>query len=535
MASPGSEIPPHLAWLYEASNAYPFGTEEQRERERATRDTLTPEDSISCAGRGKALPPNSPPISSVNHGANENCLRTIPCETITSPSAGQQKRLDHLRVRGKALPRYSGFSTVEPPSPLYIPKKNNKDVHVSFVPNPHGGSHSRMTPFTSPFPPRLSSLKRPMPTFDDIEAAGDGFQNLPPRPERTSRASRAFRTSIQGLKHLSLTPGDMFYPPKTLNTGSPTRTSHVLGITSRTAPSTPSQPVELLSMPRLCPQSPKQCPMLPTHQAKVPFVPEPLNGRAAWAHALTAFLVVFNCWGLSTSFGLFQAYYTTTLLPTTSPSAVAWIGSTQLALVFGLGVPVGRLVDVGYFRPLFHGGSVLLVLGVLMTAQCRSWLSLWIVQGVVTGTGMGSVFCAGVVVLMGWFDERRMGIAMGFGAAGSCVGAIVYAVLAQRVLETRGFEWAVRSMALLVAITMIPPNLVFRVRKTVADQDRRRKFSWKWKRHLHVPAMDCKMFTDTSYLLVAGGMFFAFMGVYIAFVFVSLSLTHLTTHLFPGR
>ena len=84
---------------------------------------------------------------------------------------------------------------------------------------------------------------------------------------------------------------------------------------------------------------------------------EPLNGRTAWLHSLTGMLVVFNCWGLGNSFGLFQAYYSEIYLPHTSPSAVAWIGSTQLALVFGLGVPVGRMVDKGYFRAMFHGGT----------------------------------------------------------------------------------------------------------------------------------------------------------------------------------
>ena len=54
--------------------------------------------------------------------------------------------------------------------------------------------------------------------------------------------------------------------------------------------------------------------------------------------------------GISNAFGLFQAYYTRYYLPGQAPSTIAWIGSTQLALVFGLGVPVGRLVDLGFFR-----------------------------------------------------------------------------------------------------------------------------------------------------------------------------------------
>ena len=117
---------------------------------------------------------------------------------------------------------------------------------------------------------------------------------------------------------------------------------------------------------------------------------EPLNGRTAWMHALTGLLIVFNTWGLWNAFGLFQAYYNREMLADTSPSAIAWIGSVQLALVFGLGVPVGRLVDRGYFRYVFHGGSALLILGIFCSAFCTRLWQLLLVQGIITGLGMVS-------------------------------------------------------------------------------------------------------------------------------------------------
>ncbi|RMZ27889.1 hypothetical protein D0859_08025 [Hortaea werneckii] len=102
---------------------------------------------------------------------------------------------------------------------------------------------------------------------------------------------------------------------------------------------------------------PKPLPLPPRNPAQ-----PPQNGRIAWLHALTGMLVIFNCWGLTNAFGLFEAYYTTYYLPSSSPSAVAWVGSTQLALVFGLGVPVGMVVDRGYFRMMFHGGTAVMIL-----------------------------------------------------------------------------------------------------------------------------------------------------------------------------
>lgn len=122
---------------------------------------------------------------------------------------------------------------------------------------------------------------------------------------------------------------------------------------------------------------------------------EPLNGRTAWLHAITGFFVVANCWGLGNCWGLFQAYYEISYLNGTPPSSIAWIGSTQLALVFGFGFPVGKLIDMGYFHTVFHTGSCLMVLGIFCTAWCTSLSTLWLTQGLLTGSGMGLLFCSG--------------------------------------------------------------------------------------------------------------------------------------------
>ena len=368
----------------------------------------------------------------------------------------------------------------------------------------------------------------------------DPPDDLPPRPPtKSNRASRVFSSGIRELKHLSITPGDMMYQPATLTTAVPEylkdhhdrKASKALAH-SRAIPPAFKESLELSDISSTSTSSVKDKPLpaLPAISIPIPTIKtttttggilpqshrnnlslttpvDPQNGRLAWLHALTAFLVVFNCWGLSTTFGLFQAYYTRVLLPGTSPSTIAWIGSTQLGLVFGLGVPVGQAVDLGYFRLFFHGGSVLLILSVFLTAQCTRFWSLWVVQGLMTGLGMGSVFCSGVVVLMGWFDERKVGGAMGVAAAGSCVGAMVYATLARVLVERYGFATTLRIMGSLVAVTMVPANSVYRVRRT--GMDKRRTGGGRL-----LKGVDWRMFTDPSYLFVALGMFSSFLGTW---------------------
>jgi MFS family permease len=240
---------------------------------------------------------------------------------------------------------------------------------------------------------------------------------------------------------------------------------------------------------------------------------DPLNGRTAWLHAVTGMLVVFDCWGLGNAYGLFQAYYETVLLPGENPSSIAWIGSTQLALVFGLGLPVGRLVDQGHFHAVFHSGTCLMVIGIFSTAWCGRLSTLLVAQGLVTGTGMGLIFSAGIVAMMTWFDQTKLSMAMGLCAAGSSLGGIVFILIARRLLASQGFATTMCVLGVLVAATSLPANVVFRMRGEATKSLRKEpidKSPLTWK----------MFFTDSAYLLAAGGMFFGVLAVYFGFVFI---------------
>ncbi|KAK0275153.1 hypothetical protein LTR35_011201 [Friedmanniomyces endolithicus] len=336
-----------------------------------------------------------------------------------------------------------------------------------------------------------------------------------PPPLQPRKPPRAFRSSIS---RTPLTPSDMPYPAGLLRVNSMidlTKAEQMLGL--RKPPQSSCTP--LAQIYTVLGESSDSLPKHKLDMSKDR--DEPLNGRTAWLHSLTGALIVFNCWGMANAFGLFQAYFERYYLPPgTSPSSISWIGSTQLALVFGLGVPVGRLVDQGYFRFVFHSGSVIMLLGIFCTAWCKTLWSLWLVQGLMTGLGMGMVFCAGIVALMTWFDERKLGAAMAVGAAGSCIGGIVYIVVARHFLLTHGFPTTMRVLGAISAAALIPPNLVFRVR------GQRNKLK---ARRQHATSSNIMLgFVSPAYLLAAAGMFFAFLGVYFGFVYmVSFASTEL--------
>jgi len=329
-----------------------------------------------------------------------------------------------------------------------------------------------------------------------------------PHPPR-----RTLRNSLQRLSNrLSLTPSDfsIAYPtplsPPRKGKDEPHKAEMILGPRPSKPPPVPHKVPQVNASDRSSTHS------LPLQNKPLPLRPvQPLNGRTAWLHALAAVLVVGNCWGIGNAFGLFQAYYTRDYLHGTSPSTIAWIGSTQLCLVFGLGVPVGRLVDLGFFRAMFHGGTLLMIIGLFSSSVCTAFWSLWLTQGLVTGLGMGMVFCSGTLALMSWFEKRKLGVAMGLAAAGSCVGGIVYVLMARYFLATTTFATTMRILGGVAAATMIPPNLIFRMREQTPRQ--------LHKSSTTAPA-GLRVFTSPAYLCAAAGMFLTFLGVYFGFVYI---------------
>ncbi len=63
--------------------------------------------------------------------------------------------------------------------------------------------------------------------------------------------------------------------------------------------------------------------------------------------------------GYSNSFGVYQDIYTRS--HAASASSVSWIGSTQLFFLFAVGLPAGKLMDMGYMRYTNIIGTVIYV------------------------------------------------------------------------------------------------------------------------------------------------------------------------------
>jgi hypothetical protein len=233
--------------------------------------------------------------------------------------------------------------------------------------------------------------------------------------------------------------------------------------------------------------------------------PAPNGGLQAWMQVLMGHLVLINGWGYLSSFGLFQSHYTSTLDAT--PSAISWIGSMQIFLVYLVGTFSGRALDAGHFHKVLAIGSLLQIVGVFTTSVSSQYWQLFLAQGVCKGLGDGLVFCPTVSLVATYFSTRRS-LAMAITASGGATGGIIFPLIAQQLLPRIGFGWTVRTMAFVILFNTIVILSIARVRLPPRKTG---------------PIVEWSAFREPPYMLFCIGMFFNLWAVYFAYFYVSTS------------
>ncbi|EEU35756.1 uncharacterized protein NECHADRAFT_82218 [Fusarium vanettenii 77-13-4] len=163
--------------------------------------------------------------------------------------------------------------------------------------------------------------------------------------------------------------------------------------------------------------------------------PPPDGGLVAWLQVLGSFLINFNNFGLANSFGVFQAYYETTLLRHHSSSSIFWIGTLQLSLILIIGVVSGPLFDTGYFYPILIASSLMLVFALMMLSLAAQYYQV-------------------IVAMIPLYFTSHRGLALGCATAGGSFGGVIYPIVVRRLLNTGGFGWACRTMGFIALFTL---------------------------------------------------------------------------------
>ncbi|KAF2752221.1 MFS general substrate transporter [Sporormia fimetaria CBS 119925] len=182
----------------------------------------------------------------------------------------------------------------------------------------------------------------------------------------------------------------------------------------------------------------------------------------AYACWLGCFFLMFNSWGLVNAYGTFASYYVGHSLRDMDQLELNLIGSTQSFLVLLFSAPVGRLLDAGHFRVVTGTGAFLVPFGMFMLSFAHptsedamaNYVNIWVTQGFVVGLGMACYFVSSSQVAATWFPNRK-GLAVGFVACGASIAGVVYPTMTRYLIDSMGFNNAVRLVATLVAITSL--------------------------------------------------------------------------------
>ena len=233
----------------------------------------------------------------------------------------------------------------------------------------------------------------------------------------------------------------------------------------------------------------------------------PDGGLEAWLQVLGAWVILVPTWGLVNSFGVFQTYYETKLLPDTSSSSISWIGSLQASLLLIVGVISGPLYDGGWFRELVAGGLLLIVFGLFMTSLCTEYWQVLLAQGITTGIGMGLTFLPSAAILAQYFTKKRA-LVLGISSTGSPLAGMVVPIIFSRLEPAVGFGWATRVIAfIMLALSVIP--IVFMHVRVPPPGKRRALF-------------DPTGLRDVPFVILVLSLFFCFLVLYVVFFYIQL-------------
>jgi predicted MFS family arabinose efflux permease len=142
---------------------------------------------------------------------------------------------------------------------------------------------------------------------------------------------------------------------------------------------------------------------------------------------------------------VFQTYYVNTM-QIGAPSAVSWIGSLHVFLVFAIGTFSGRATDAGYFHVVFWIGSFIYCIGLLALSFCNSYWSVILCHSLVVGLGAGLAFVPSLAVAASYFSHAKRSMALALVVTGSSAGGVVFPAVASEMLPTHGFGWTLRTI-----------------------------------------------------------------------------------------
>ncbi|QGA21467.1 hypothetical protein EYB26_009178 [Talaromyces marneffei] len=219
--------------------------------------------------------------------------------------------------------------------------------------------------------------------------------------------------------------------------------------------------------------------------------------------------------GFINAFGVFQAYYSETLLSNKSNSDIGWIGAINNFFLFAGSLVTGRILDMFGAVVMLWLGSTTTVFSIMMISICKEYWQFILAQGVLLGVGNTLLVCP-AIALVGQSFKKKLAFALGVTIAGSSLGGVIWPVVVHALLQkpSIGFGWTLR-----IAGFIMIPILIFSCmfsRPAFASKENRQggndngtktpRQTWDWS----IVARKQTLFTACRFFFIYFGMFMPF-------------------------
>jgi MFS family permease len=186
--------------------------------------------------------------------------------------------------------------------------------------------------------------------------------------------------------------------------------------------------------------------------------PTPRQGRGAWRAVIATFVTLGLAYGVWYSYSVLLVAFVREFGWSRSVVAGAF---SIFVLVHGLSGPlIGWLVERFRPRAVIASGGGVLAGALLLAAEIEAAWQLYAVFGVLAALGVSAAgWVPAVVLIRGWFPAR-VGTALGAASTGIGVGIFALVPFTQLLIGGFGWRWALRALALLMAVWIIPATLL---------------------------------------------------------------------------
>ncbi|PYH35020.1 MCT family MFS transporter [Aspergillus neoniger CBS 115656] len=314
-----------------------------------------------------------------------------------------------------------------------------------------------------PPPPPNEAMRASEPVEDDVK---EPFQ-LPVSASDTSDDVEAQQSDTQG----TTTPGEK--PGENPNAGHTSEKSSVI-VQDHQPASTPEGP--------------------------------PDGGLAAWMTVFGGFCSMFVSFGWNNCMGIFIDYYQTHQLSDMSTSSITWITSLMTFMMFFGGPFIGILFDNYGPRYIILAGTILHVLGIMMTSISTEYYQILLAQGICSPIGNSALFHSGVNSISTWFGRRRA-LALGIATSGASLGGVILPIMLTRLFDLLSFGWAMRICGFLILFLLIITNLTTTSRLVHT------------RKQYHIRDF-VRPLRELPFILTTAGTFCFFWGMFLPFSFI---------------